>query len=323
MDSSESGFISKHRTELINLTTCDVILLETLGTKNILSKCERQVINACSIDLEKSAKFYDIIVTKTGAFQCLMSALEETKQSGAHSIIAQYYNEIHNILTFKLDEHDPQESEHRRFLEGWYGPRPVFIKRERRETKTAKEQLSKLVKILTLVDSHINIVRYFTSEFKCESGPVNFVFEQCDMNLQSVLESSQEPETVQTPIKLNKISVLQQIARGLSYIKSLGILHLNLRPTNILLTNLVSSGVVVKVSNFSHARQLSYQSDKTLSCPVSHKTVEKNREWLPREILLDYQQFKAKKLKNISGVIDLNKKLFICNLTTYLTNNSF
>ncbi len=79
-----------------------------------------------------------------------------------------------------------------------------------------------------------------------------------------------------------KADIFSQVSCGVVHLHNNGILHLNLRPSNILLSYDSTNKVCVKISNFAHARSIG--ENETQSTIKFHHII-KMRGWITRELL--------------------------------------
>lgn len=94
---------------------------------------------------------------------------------------------------------------------------------------------------------HPNIIRYFSSVL--QGNVISIQMELCSKNLVSVLYSDEEISL------LKKKKICCQILQGLNYLHGKNMVHLDLKPDNILFDKEEN----VKITDFSFARQLSSQ----------------------------------------------------------------
>ena len=91
------------------------------------------------------------------------------------------------------------------------------------------------IKLLAESDDHPNVVRYYCSE--TTEKFLYIALELCNATLQDVVEMHDVSDTVIDAFKKTKeISILHQIASGVSYLHSLKIIHRDIKPQNILVS---------------------------------------------------------------------------------------
>ena len=120
-----------------------------------------------------------------------------------------------------------------------------YAAKEYRKDFICGDELKKISeKLLNLKLKHENIVIYCgVADIRGTDRSV-LVMEKVDQNLETVLEDRTRELQSAT-----KISILSNIADGLDYLHSFGIIHCNLIPTNILLTRELKA----KISDYGNA----------------------------------------------------------------------
>ncbi|CAL8070680.1 unnamed protein product [Orchesella dallaii] len=87
MEDWQKTRITRNLPTLIENTKCNVMLLARLQAKDLLSDHDCEVLVSIPTDLDRSKKLYDIILTRCGAYDILLTALKDTRQSGAYEIL--------------------------------------------------------------------------------------------------------------------------------------------------------------------------------------------------------------------------------------------
>ncbi|KAK3608719.1 hypothetical protein CHS0354_038162 [Potamilus streckersoni] len=130
---------------------------------------------------------------------------------------------------------------------GKFDKRDVAVKRLLKEYFSLAEQE---VKLLRESDQHPNVIRYFWME-----EDIHFLFialELCDGNLEDYVENK-----LQNIINIEPIDILHQALNGLAHLHSLGIVHRDIKPQNILISKPNSQGEVrAMISDFGFSKKL-------------------------------------------------------------------
>eukprot|EP01065_Artemidia_motanka_P021577 TRINITY_DN2579_c3_g1_i1.p1 TRINITY_DN2579_c3_g1~~TRINITY_DN2579_c3_g1_i1.p1 ORF type:complete len:545 (+),score=158.46 TRINITY_DN2579_c3_g1_i1:124-1635(+) len=126
----------------------------------------------------------------------------------------------------------------------WHGPMQQFVAVKQMNSPSwaslSRENVLREVGFLAVAGQHSNIVRYHDSWF--EDGRLGIMFEYCEEGSLSSMSRDWSPAEVQ--------SILQQVAQGLNLIHSIGFVHLDVKPDNILRT-----GDCYKLADFGLIRK--------------------------------------------------------------------
>lgn len=175
-----------------------------------------------------------------------MDALTETKQSGAVKILSEISISSKKTLPFHIDIRTPlwKGNNGTKIFSGTYFERRVAVK-VKHILDPDSRSVSKETSFLRALDDHQNILRVFTEQ---QEPRLSYIaLELCKCNLQEWIIGATED-----PPDLLKNEVLEQCTNGLAYIHSKQIIHRNLCPENILITNCC----LVKICGFGLSCQL-------------------------------------------------------------------
>lgn len=162
-------------------------------------------------------------------------------------------------------------------FEGIFQDRPVAVKRMLKNCiKEAKQEVAILVK----ADAHSNVVTFFSWEE--DDTFVYLILEKCVGTLADVV-SDQNRKKKRLKKSYSILKLLQDSAKGLSYLHSLNIVHRDIKPMNILIDNKGNA----KIADFASGKRLgkNVESFGTQSHGSSG--------WQPKEVLLNQRRTKA------------------------------
>ncbi|CAL8068542.1 unnamed protein product [Orchesella dallaii] len=92
MDELEILHITKNLEKLIQLTSCNSVFLAILKQNFILDQEDIQKLKLVHLtEYEQARQLYSILEGRQNAYQILMLALKETKQSGAFVILEELF----------------------------------------------------------------------------------------------------------------------------------------------------------------------------------------------------------------------------------------
>ncbi|CAL8129182.1 unnamed protein product [Orchesella dallaii] len=133
MELNEQHHITNHLHELIDCTDCNSILLAFLYAKKVVGRSDLASLNAIADRFEKSLAFYQLIIKRKDSYRFLLRALEETRQTGAISILNQiieHPNDSSNqspTRTEPLSLHDFSRDFETSDLHNQNNPEPVWF----------------------------------------------------------------------------------------------------------------------------------------------------------------------------------------------------
>lgn len=280
METWQNKHINTHLPKLLKFTNCDDLFLAILQSKDILSSADTERIKIEKTWDEKASLLYKIIVTRTNSYNILLSALVETKQSGAHSILSTKFMEFHQIGNLEFNKEKRlggiSGSGDFKYYEGKFSNRDIAIRRERCtwNSEYATSRLKREIELLTKLDYQENILRYFTCKIDDDLEHVLLVFELFNSTLEDYVRDKTQKQDEAT-----KKSILKQLTSALCFIHGNKIIYLNLRHSSILISEVFPSKLRIKFSNFSSA----VDSPAGIS-NVIPETLMKNKDWLPGDI---------------------------------------
>lgn len=283
METWQIDHINSHLPKLLANTICSNTFLATLQSKQILSSEDNDLIQSEKARIDKASLLYKIILTRKNSYDILLSALIETKQSGAHFILNASFVEFNRIidLEYQKEKRLGKTSGNGDFVfyAGKFGNRHTAVRRERylANSESATTRIKQEITLLTKLDCQKNIVRYFTCKIDEDLQHILLVFELCSSTLENLIcgENQQLP-------KHSKISILKQLTSALRFLHSQNLIYLNIRPSSILISNDLPCKLRPKFSNF---RSATYSSPDGIS-NVASEILWKNRDWLPGSIQL-------------------------------------
>ena len=165
-------------------------------------------------------------------------------------------------------------------FEGIFQQRPVAVKRMLKNfIKEAKQEVALLIK----ADAHSNVVSFFAWEE--DETFVYLALEKCVGTLADIVSDSMKKK--KKPIKFKKnldtLKILQESAKGLSYLHRLNIVHRDIKPMNIL----IDSKGNAKIADMASGKRLS--KDASSFGTQMHGS----SGWQPKEVLSNQRRTKA------------------------------
>lgn len=175
-------------------------------------------------------------------------------------------------------------------FQGSFQGRPVAVKRMLLDFC---DLASREIKLLTESDDHPNVVRYFCSEFTQKF--LYIALELCSATLEEVIESNKELNgSIELGLncKVDWVDVLRQIASGVAHLHSLKIVHRDIKPQNILISepkkpaigqNNKNRNIRVLLSDFGLCKRL--ETDQSSFHPTSTNKASGTSGWRAPELL--------------------------------------
>lgn len=117
-----------------------------------------------------------------------------------------------------------------------------------RKIPNGKENVERELAILNKV-SHPNVIKLIESFRDDLKGKLYMVLEYCVVSIQQILDSCESKRLGEAEVHV----YFGQLIKGMEYLQSVGVVHKDIKPGNLLLT----SSRVLKISDFGVAEQLS------------------------------------------------------------------
>ncbi|WWC61241.1 uncharacterized protein I303_103822 [Kwoniella dejecticola CBS 10117] len=134
-------------------------------------------------------------------------------------------------------------------LKGTWGGRPVAVKRLLSDfTRLASQE----VKLLQASDDHPNVIRYY-----CQEKRDNFLYIALDLCQASLADLVETPDKhSELPADWDRKKALSQITAGLKHLHGMKIIHRDIKPQNVLVSQGKDGALRMLVSDFGLARRL-------------------------------------------------------------------
>lgn len=200
---------------------------------------------------------YRIIKTRKNAYQILIETLKLHKQSGAVKILetaSPLKLSLPPILSYDRQSIIGTGYRHTKVYKGKYGKIDVAVKRVNTEDLDKKAE-TEIERYTDMTSSNSkNIVRYLHA--KQEGSHLLIVLELCDYNLAEYLKKQTS--------SFDHRDVLWQITEGLHYLHEFKILHLDIKPENILIKVDTKGRSIFKIADFGVSKKLVVESTTDL-----------------------------------------------------------
>lgn len=155
--------------------------------------------------------------------------------------------------------------------EGTLNQRIVAVKKIYFNAKQEKK-VDQETKLLLECDGHENIIKCFYSQKSAHN--VLIALEKCEHTLEKWVSMNQSGD-----VKVKALQILNQTTKGLQYLHSKNVVHLDITPQNILLS-LSSDDIKVKINDFGNSRSLS-DSSTIIKLEDGAGTIE----WMAPEVI--------------------------------------
>lgn len=159
---------------------------------------------------------------------------------------------------------------------------PLVIKHIRydKKEKSSKHLLHEF-NILSLIGDHPNIISLLATcyDFHNSNLLTGLIFIKCDQSLDSYLQTNSKTNTFNLD---ETLSIIEQSALGVAFLHSNRIIHLDLKPSNLLLIN-----GVVKICDFDLAENVGGVPEEKIGCGTigyiapEHTIVQYIKNFLP------------------------------------------
>ncbi|RXK38342.1 IRE protein kinase [Tremella mesenterica] len=146
-------------------------------------------------------------------------------------------------------------------LKGTWGGRPVAVKRLLSDfTRLASQE----VKLLQASDDHPNVIRYY-----CQERRDNFLYIALDLCQASLADLMESPDKYQELASaLDRKKALVQVMSGLNHLHAMKIIHRDIKPQNVLVSQAKDGSLRMLVSDFGLARRL--EQDQSSFAPTAN-----------------------------------------------------
>ncbi|PWN31177.1 kinase-like protein [Meira miltonrushii] len=148
-------------------------------------------------------------------------------------------------------------------FKGNFQGRAVAVKRLLRDFV---DVASKEVSLLESADNHANVIRYFYKEVT--DSFLYIALELCPASLAEVIEKPNEHQSLSAILKPKK--ALSQIASGLQHLHSLSIVHRDIKPQNILVSQTSKGELKMLLSDFGLSKRLDGVAQTSFSQTVNN-----------------------------------------------------
>lgn len=148
-------------------------------------------------------------------------------------------------------------------FKGSFQGRAVAVKRLLRDFV---DVASKEVSLLESADNHANVIRYFYKEVT--DSFLYIALELCPASLADVIEKPNEHQSLSAILKPKK--ALSQIASGLQHLHSLSIVHRDIKPQNILVSQNSKGELKMLLSDFGLSKRLDGLAQTSFSQTVNN-----------------------------------------------------
>ena len=154
---------------------------------------------------------------------------------------------INSKLKFSLDNPLSEKSQNSVFL-GKFGDVEVAVKRIAKSNYFIdKKYMHPEHAYLKELYEHENIVRYY--DFQEREGMIYLALELCDGDLEIYVEKEQQNSGI-------SLDIASQICNALEYLHGKGIIHLDVKPANVLIKKLGNGKIRVKLCDMGISRKV-------------------------------------------------------------------
>ncbi|XP_057371838.1 uncharacterized protein LOC130692784 isoform X2 [Daphnia carinata] len=194
---------------------------------------------------------------------------------------------------------------------GRYDGKPVAVKRLSRDvyvSESTKREMKREVKGHSQMD-HENVLKLLHIDEEKHSSFIYLVLELCAGTLTNFCEKKYQGP----PLPQDEL-VLYQIANGLHYIHSSGLVHRDVKPDNILIS--MTSPPTIKLSDFGLCKKVSHQET------FSQSALKGTRDWMAPEMLEIMNDSENEKNELPHGTIESDTFSAGCVFFYFLTRGS-
>ena len=208
----------------------------------------------------------------------MKAGTEEVKIDIKNEIVKEIEQKRH--IEVYLDKILGNGSQGTTVYEGLFQQRSVAVKRMLKNCiKEAKQEVALLIK----ADAHPNVVSFFAWEE--DQAFVYLALEKCVGTLSEFVTEPSKKKKKQSKFKklVDPLKILNDSAKGLSYLHKLNIAHRDIKPMNIL----IDSKGIAKIADMASGKRLS--KDASSFGTQAHGSAG----WQPREVLLNQRRTKT------------------------------
>ena len=164
-------------------------------------------------------------------------------------------------------------------FEGNFGQRRVAVKRILVDADEEKQSIQREIKIISKVDCHCNIVRFFHTE--SDDNFIYLALELCDGTFDDYFSNTNEELKLKLQSAISKEEIFHQATIGLAHLHKNKIIHRDIKPHNLLISGSNEPYARVKISDFGLSK-IKKSEDSTISCSGMKGTLG----WISPEVQL-------------------------------------